>query len=400
MSPKNSPLDPREIENWLDLSKQYSHLASYTENGESANTTAATISDDLFPKEKQEWLRESDGLITLHNIWLAAFEKFHKHENLNYITPGGWKKCITIARIKSKHTSTAEATLELNTDKFPDYFKHLFDIGDISEADKKKKQDYERDPMNYRVALNGIDSIEITIHIAIRSKDIAEEWKKLKTEHNKLLESCIWTALVNSFPELRIEDPQSQYNDFNLSDAVDYFSINVKRVSSPAELRSLINIDFNELHQILHPRPSANARPGDEALNRPYIFLGRNTSPIEKTLATFLRSSGFLVILEPELFLPNPEASTYRNPDLLVIDKGRSIFVEIDDTSHLVDHDNEGKPNNKKWKRDRLLYRELLCAGIPVLRVWHQEARDAPERILGQILQVLDSLGGSRLRYE
>ena len=113
-----------------------------------------------------------------------------------------------------------------------------------------------------------------------------------------------------------------------------------------------------------------------------------------------MTSSGYLVIYEPKIFLPTPEAEFHRNPDLIVFDKGRAIVVEIDDASHLIDLDNNKAPNVKKWHRDRIIDRELLCSGIPVLRVWHTEAREHPERVLTRIVQIFESLGGSRLQYQ
>ena len=398
MNPIGLPLDPKNEENWLELSKQYPHLAEYSKDGQIRNSYTTEKNGYLFSEEKKAWLKQIDGLISLKNVWLAAFEKFYKHENLRYIAPSGWRRCITIAGISSTLAAQGEARILLKTQDFPDYYKYLFSPNEASEAQIEQRKAFESDPNNYVVEFEEISGVEITVHIAIRSTDIATEWSNLTDKHNQLLEECLWSALVNSFPELNVDDPSGQYCD--LSDVFDYCTTHVKRIANPKELRSLINIDFNELHNILYPRPSASVQPGDESLKRPYIASGRNVSPVEKQLAIFLRSSGFLVILEPELFLPNPEALTYRNPDLLVIDKGRSLFVEIDDTSHLVDHDNGGRPNIIKWKRDRLLDRELLCCGMPVLRVWHEEARKTPERVLSQIVQVLESLGGSRLKYQ
>jgi len=392
------PLDPRDEQNWLELSKHYPHLKKYSKDGQNRDAYATQKNNFLFDSEKKIWLKQSDGLISLKNVWLAAFEKFYKHENLGYISPSGWRKCITIAGISSALVTQGEAIFSLNTQNFPDYYKYLFNQSNASEAEIEQRKAFEKDPNNYVVDFDEIRGIDITVHIAIRSKDIAEEWGNLSDKHRQLLEECLWNALVNSFPELNVDDSSGQYSD--LTDVFDYCNTHVRKIATKAELIRLISIDFNELQNILYPRPSTSVRVCDESLKRPYISSGRNVSPIEKQLATFLKSSGFLVILEPELYLPNPEAATYRNPDLLVIDKGRSLIVEIDDTSHLVDHDNGGRVNVNKWKRDRLLDRELLCSGIPVLRVWHEEARETPERVLSQILRVLESLGGSRLRYQ
>ena len=240
--------------------------------------------------------------------------------------------------------------------------------------------------------------IVVSIYIAIQGIDVEKEWINLDEKQLRTLKKYIWKSLVASFPELSIDDPSGLYSD--ISDVHDYFEIELVRVDSQGKLIELIEMGFNDLFGILHPKPSRELPPGSKDLQRPYIEKGRLTGQVEKNLAIFLVSSGYLVILEPELFLPNPEAKTYRNPDLLVIDKGRAVVIEIDDTSHLFDHDNNRSPNVKKWKRDRLIDRELLCSGIPVLRVWHTEARETPERVLTRIVQILESLGGGRLRYE
>jgi len=392
------PPDPREKENWLELSKQYENLREYSLDGINQRSETTTKSGMLFNVEKYKWLSQQEGLTCLKNIWLAAFNLFSKNDEAGAISIERWRRGITIAGIQDVYDCHEEACLELDTTQFPDYYAQLFDLSSLSVGELEQRRAFERDPLNYMVGGVSIEGIVVTIYIAIQGKDVENEWINLAEKQLRTLKSYIWNSLVASFPELSIDDPSGQYSD--VSDVGDYFEIKLERVDSQPKLIELIGMGFNDLFGILHPKPSRELPPGSKELQRPYIEKGRLTGQVEKNLATFLVSSGYLVILEPELFLPNPEAETYRNPDLLVFDKGRAVVIEIDDTSHLVDHGKNRSPNVKKWKRDRLIDRELLCSGIPVLRVWHTEARETPERVLTRIVQILESLGGGRLRYQ
>jgi hypothetical protein len=393
------PPDPQEQENWLELSKQYDHLREYSPDGINPRSETTTKSGLLFNVDKYKWLRQQEGLTHLKTIWLAAFNSFSKNDEAGAISVERWRKGITIASIQDEYDCHEEAHLELDTTQYPDYYTQLFDgLSSLSVGELEQRQAFERDPSNYVVGGISIQGIVVTIYIAIQGKDVANEWTNLDEKQLRTLKNYIWKSLVAAFPELSIDDPSGQYSD--VSDVPDYFEIKLTRVGSQPKLKELIGMGFNDLFGILHPKPTRELPPGSRELQRPYIEKGYLIAPVEKNLATFLVSSGYLVILEPKLFLPSPEAETFRNPDLLVIDKGRAVVVEIDDTTHLVDHDNNRAPNVKKWKRDRLIDRELLCSGIPVLRVWHEEARETPEKVLTRIVQILESLGGGRLRYQ
>lgn len=402
----NRPLDPRDPENWLELSKRYPHLKEFSKDGVTGWKREFRSENTLFTQEKRDWLKSAEGLITLKNTWLAALYVFAKNEGLAHIDLEGWKKCISIVAITDIVEGKEESCLELDTSGYPGYWKFLFGAGQ-NESEREQWKAYGRDPENYRVASESTSFMKIRVHIALRApEEIRNQWRQINGSLKSTLEKDIWKALISTFPELGVDDPTGFYSD--ISDMYDGFTTEVLTVSSQQELESLIGLDFFSLFkEVLHPRPRIQRTNGEDSSQdhiqaepRPYIEKGRVTNPIEKSIATLLISSGYLVILEPELYLPHPEANTYRNPDLIVIDKGRAIALEIDDTSHLIDHDNAGRPNIRKWKRDRLLDEMMLRSGIPVLRVWHTEARDRPEQVLTRVIGIFESLGGSRFSYQ
>jgi hypothetical protein len=120
------------------------------------------------------------------------------------------------------------------------------------------------------------------------------------------------------------------------------------------------------------------------------LFSGSNTKIWEEKLATYLLSEGFLVSLEPDLYIPQQSSEPRRSPDLIVIHKGRVIIIEIDSAFHF---------NVETYRRDRILDRFMLCNGIPVLRVWYEEVRDSPEKVMTQVMEIYESLGGGRFTY-
>lgn len=394
------PPDPRDEANWLELSKTYEHLHAYSDDGISPRTTSIELPNRLLKDKTFEWLKTRDGVQNLQAVWLAAFNIFYKNEGLGQIDEGGWRRCITIAGIRDVYKKSSTACLFLRQDsnvpKF--YTQWTFNQSIFTETEEDQRSAYRKDPMNYEVVEDFTHGHEVTAFVAIRSKEISKEWERLDKKLTLILEHCMWKALVNAFPELHVDDGSGMYAD--ISDAFDFLEIKVERVASSTLLRELIGYDFNDLFTDILNQPSNSKKQRSPSINEKYIHDGIKTGPVEATLATFLKSSGYLVIYEPILFLPTPEAEFHRNPDLMVFDKGRAIVVEIDDASHLIDLDNNKAPNVKKWHRDRIIDRELLCSGIPVLRVWHTEAREHPERVLTRIVQIFESLGGSRLQYQ
>lgn len=152
--------------------------------------------------------------------------------------------------------------------------------------------------------------------------------------------------------------------------------------------------DYQTLRAVIKPvRPMQTAEmPSSE-----YRFMGYDMTRFEGRLARALQQAGYLVILEPSMILPTPEVQNYRRPDLLVVDRGRSIVIEIDDYSHIA-------PRTRKpveqWHRDRLMDRELLCLGIPVLRIYYTEIEEGVERVISKVTRVFEALGGQRMMMQ
>jgi len=141
---------------------------------------------------------------------------------------------------------------------------------------------------------------------------------------------------------------------------------------------------------------------GSEIKSR--LFMGSTTKLWEEKLTTYLLQRGFLVSLEPDLYIPEQSTEPRRTPDLMVIHKGRVIMIEIDSGYHLTKEVGDGRSkrtvaNVERYERDRAFDRYMLCHGIPVLRVWFKEVEENPEQIMTQILQIYDSLGGDRFSY-
>ncbi len=135
------------------------------------------------------------------------------------------------------------------------------------------------------------------------------------------------------------------------------------------------------------------------------LFKGLGTTGWEEQLCGYLLQEGFIVSIEPDIFFPNTDTGR-RQPDLLVFQKGRCIAIEIDSSYHIIHTKDKPSVNAKKndvnvakWKDDRQLDRMLLCNGIPVLRVWYDEVANNPEKIMSEVLNIFESLGGERMRY-
>ncbi len=121
-------------------------------------------------------------------------------------------------------------------------------------------------------------------------------------------------------------------------------------------------------------------------------------SNVEHLVAESLASQGFLVAIEPAFLFPMQQVSSYRTPDLLVVDGGRMLAIEIDDMSHLVDSNK--RPAFEKWQRDRDLDKFMLQHGIPVYRISHKEAMHNPVKVVAEVSTIFANLGGGRLRFQ
>ncbi len=172
------------------------------------------------------------------------------------------------------------------------------------------------------------------------------------------------------------------------------------------EVKSLTGKDYIELFATLRPKPEIKELPDGTTQkiypDIPTIKDGRQTSGIEKRIATYLNDRGCLVITEPMIDFPNPDMN-YKLPDLMVMDKGRTLAIEIDDISHLIDYETRegtwGNANIKKWKTDRKMDEYLLCLGIPMLRVWKFDVERSPEIVVEKVARIFESLGGMRMTY-
>lgn len=161
--------------------------------------------------------------------------------------------------------------------------------------------------------------------------------------------------------------------------------LEIKRISGADDFRCLFKI-IKSGGSAKNSEVSSNEWPDETG--RFKGFSGAST--IEVRLAKYLVSEGYVVVLEPDLVIPNPEIENYRSPDLLITDKGRTMLIEIDGDSHLT---------LNRWKRDRLLDRIMLCHGIPILRVYVAEADNNPEVVMTQVNEIFHALGGSRMIY-
>lgn len=121
-------------------------------------------------------------------------------------------------------------------------------------------------------------------------------------------------------------------------------------------------------------------------------------SNVEQLVAESLTEQGFLVSVEPPIVFPVQQVNTYRTPDLLVIDGGRMIAIEIDDGYHLFGRDTRGAW--QQWQRDRDLDNLMLQHGIPVYRISKKEAMSNPVKVVSEVSKIFANLGGSRMRYQ
>jgi hypothetical protein len=178
-------------------------------------------------------------------------------------------------------------------------------------------------------------------------------------------------------------------------------------LNDPRRVADVAGNTFSDIRNIIQTyRPSIDSAEVDKNPNvKNRLFTGSSTKLWEEKLTTYLLSQGFLVSLEPDLYIPEQSHEPRRTPDLMVIHKGRVIMIEIDSRYHLTketkrkDGTRMTEANVEKYKRDRAFDRYMLCHGIPVLRVWYDEVDRNPEQVMTQILQIYDSIGGDRFTY-
>ncbi len=177
--------------------------------------------------------------------------------------------------------------------------------------------------------------------------------------------------------------------------------------SSTSQFKLTTGRNFLQYINLIGNKTRDNDSNANQQESRESIFDHVGADRNEEVLTRYLLSEGFIVSLEPTIFFPQPDVKHHREPDLMVFHKGRAIVIEIDSRYHLVcDKDDpnngtkKGDPNVKKWNDDRVMDKYFLCNGFPVLRVWYEDVRDSPEKVMTEILQVFESLGGSRMLYK
>jgi len=194
----------------------------------------------------------------------------------------------------------------------------------------------------------------------------------------------------------------------SVEDVFDGVSCKLRRIQSTSELRRICGLDFeallgregvlkgHKLTPVLKEKAPETEAKAEEPVEteKPWKFLGKDVSPVEKQLCDQLRAVGYLVIYEPDLFVPEPGIDDpYRKPDLMVIDNGRILGIEIDDMSHVKDLET-GKFNWRKYRRDEDLRTYLLTSGIPLIRVWHLEVRDTPQQVVTKVVNAFHKIWG------
>ena len=337
-------------------------------------------------QEVQTWLNSDEGIIQLGCAWQTGLyllkktsESFcSKDKEYRSLKNGG--KIIGIRFYKRK---------------------------DIDEI----KNEYGRKDFNINKILF---HIEILISIDFSVKD---DWDSIDNKDKDSLGKIIWEQielipeikkdtnityeLVNySFKEGNLSIEKSGLREFNwvfngdyeneVDSDITYRTASLKLIKSQ-DFTSITGKSYSEFSKILYS-DRVSVKEGAETSSSypsPYRFRGYISNKIESQLAKFLLAEGFIVVLEPDMVLPQIE--NYRRPDLLIINKGRTLALEIDSRFHLTE---------QKWQRDRLLDQSMLCNGIPLLRVWWDEAEKHPELVMTKILQIFESLGGSRMIYD
>ena len=259
---------------------------------------------------------------------------------------------------------------------FPDDVKdflcqHVW--GSLSQLDIFK---LEKNITGYRVSFSNFEATDEWI----------EKMKMNPQNRHFLWDSWDYNIPSGLQPEYKLESPEANIID------------------NDKELREICGCSYVELCKIIQANTlTLKGTHLEDAYKKMSIPL----AGFEQKLASYLLEHGFIVSLEPSIFFPDPSADNFREPDLLVFQKGRVIAIEIDDRSHLLKEaiGRKGKlyvqdANIEKWERDRFLDRLFLMNGIPVLRIWYEEVDKQPETVMTYILNLFDSLGGGRMMYK
>ncbi len=404
MSNQKQYLDPSDKDNWDALSKQYPHLREWNERDVGKSSLEARNID--FPStEKVEYLKSEDGLRNLNSAWTVAINQFSKLDEARFINAKGWESTMTIAGLIATSEDHSEISgIEFNLESLPVNlrYKYFFEPQNLSEEQKDQVIAHKQDPKNYHVDQWELTFLTITFKIAIRSREMAKQFdevsKNLKLSQR--LADYIWTALKNIIPWISSSESQAgtdlDGNDVtyekSFEDQFEGVTYRIEKVQSVSELNRLCGMSFEDLlgrGGTLKPLPVRKDTGGGKSEyiheNLDTNIQGKNTNKVEKIFTDVLRGEGYLVVLEPDLFIPEPEIkASYRKPDLLVFYRGNCLAVEIDDMSHVKEVET-GKFNWTKYQRDEDLRAYLLASGIPMIRIWHHIVRDNPYVALGKV---------------
>ncbi|MCP9928823.1 hypothetical protein [Cyanobium sp. CH-040] len=178
-----------------------------------------------------------------------------------------------------------------------------------------------------------------------------------------------------------------------------YFHDDLSRLEAPDQVFPELASGGNILKELF----SVNRAIDDAEVRRRDLARRQARSQIEAHIAELLTLRGFAVVIEPEILFPLAEIAVKKTPDLLVIEAGRMIAIEIDDSSHVVKLKKDRKPSSivnwEKWQKDRDLDRVMLIHGFPVYRVSHETADKSPQTVVSEVMAIFSSLSGRRHTY-
>ena len=412
MNKSEGYLDPRDEKNWQELAKTYKHLREWKED----NHEEVETSKISFPsKERVDFLRSEEGLLALHSAWTVAVNQFSKLEAASFIDYRRWERMMTIAGLNAKHESLQLCGgISFNYRCLPEKIqgKACFTPEKLTESEREQVDAHERDPMNYNVDFHSVGFLTITFKIAIQGFDLDEQFKRVTSSSgmSTRLSEYVWDSLKNIMPWISPDTEHKQGEDTYIESFEDQFegcSYKVEKVDSQKELIQICGLRFNQLFKhggTLKPGPTHITSEGGSVktihTDVDTNIQGKSTNKVEKQLTNHLRAEGYLVVLEPDIFLPDPGLKrSRRKPDLLVLDGGKCIAVEIDDMSHILDAET-GEFAWQRYQDDEDLRTSLMSKGIPMIRIWHKVVRDDPRRAVGLITQAFKNIWGIKNNWK
>lgn len=329
-------------------------------------------------EEATSWFKSTEGLLFLSDCWTSSL--YHlKLRGAFEEEPSDYKELKNgslLSGLRLEHQEILEIDSEGNLDSYDQLYRWVFTIGfhfktkakEAFERLSKNAKSIQLDKLFNLVGSHAtIQASRLVVHIPWSDNEVRSEW--------------IWDA-----------QGSAAYEIFEVA-------------STDSEFKKTSGLTFVELFSKLRTT-TTDESPNGEASENTSATKGTIRNRWERKLTQYLFNENFIVLQQPEVLLPDCPTGARREPDLLVIHKGRAIAIEIDDKSHLVAIEDQpkeglrkGQVNIPKWQRDRDLDRYMLCNGVPVLRVWYEDVDKHPETVMSQILQIYDSLGGDRHSY-